>query len=137
MNLKLFQQDCAKKLLILLRDFDPKRDKKDKIETMILSDLHKIWEEIKKPEKFKNSTPDQFFSFEFITLPHKMYLPQQFDLEVGELKKRLDSANPKYLFQNLSSIKSVPADGLKQYITQLWDDIMNEKELNIVSNYLL
>lgn len=132
MNLKLFQQDCAKKLIILLRDFDPKRNKKEKIESMILDDLHKIWGEIKKPEKFINSTPDQFFSFEFITLPHKVYLPQEFDQQVMEIKKRLDSSNPKYLFQNLSHIKSVPADGLKQYIEQLWNDILNEKELNIV-----
>lgn len=132
MNLKLFQQDCAKKLLILLRDFDPKRNKKDKIESMILEDLHKIWKEIKKPEKYKDSTPDQFFSFEFITLPHKVYLPKEFDQEVGEIKKRLNASHPKYLFKNLSSIKSVPADGLNQYIIQLWNDILNEKELNIV-----
>ena len=133
MNLKLFQQECAKKILIMLRDFDPKRNARDKIESMILSDIHKIWEEIKKPEKYKDSKPEQFFKFEFITLSHKVYLPEKFNSEVMELRKRLNSSHENYLFDNLNDQKGVPADGLKQYITQLWTDILNEKELNIPS----
>lgn len=133
MNLKLFQQECAKKILIMLRDFDPKRNAREKIESMILSDIHKIWEEIKKPEKFKDSTPEKFFRFEFITLSHKVYLPEKFNSEVFELRQRLNSTHENYIFDHLSNQKGVPADGLKQYITQLWNDILNEKELNIPS----
>ena len=111
MNLKLFQQECAKKILIMLRDFDPKRNARDKIESMILSDIHKIWEEIKKPEKYKDSKPEQFFKFEFITLSHKVYLPDKFNSESSELDRitcfhtieyRLVRKNMlfKFLFQN-------------------------------------
>ena len=133
MNLKLFQQECAKKILIILRDFDPKRNQKDKIESLILSDINKIWAEIKKPDKFKGSSPDQFFTFEFITLPHKKYLPEQFKNEVFQLRERLDEKHEKYIFSHLSQIKSIPADGLQQYVIQLWENILNEKELNIPS----
>ena len=65
MNLKLFQQECAKKILFVLRDFDDKYDVKEKISEMILQDIYSIWEGIKKPEKYKDFTPDKFFEFEF------------------------------------------------------------------------
>ncbi|MCQ2819974.1 MAG: hypothetical protein MJ252_22130 [archaeon] len=132
MNLKLFQQECAKKLLILLRDFDSRRNQKEKIEAMILQDLHNIWSEIKKPKGMETYGPEKFFSFEFVTLPHKVFAPEEFNTEVGKLKARLNTEHPEYLFGGLSDIKSVPADGLKQYVDQIWNIILNEKELNIV-----
>ncbi len=133
MNLKLFQQNYSKKILILLRDFDPSRNKKDKIESMILNDIYNIWSEIKIPEKYKGKKPNDFFTFEFITLPNKIYVPDQFDKECDILKKRLKHDHENYIFSNLNDIKNVPADGLQQYINQLWNDILNEKELNIPS----
>ena len=133
MNLKLFEQKTAKKILIFLRDFDPSRNKKDKIQELILEDIHKIWKEIKIPDEHAGKGPDYFFSFEFITLPHLIYRPDDFRGEIDILRKRLEKNEPNYFFNNLSSIKNVPADGLKQYVTQIWNDIMNEKELDIPS----
>lgn len=133
MNLKLFQQECSKKILIVLRDFDSSRNVKSKIEEMILKDIKSIWNDIKKPEKYRDSEPSNFFEFEFITLPHKKYFEEKFDEEVKLLRNRLEAGNPQYLFNHVSSSKNVPADGIKQYIFQLWNDIINEKELNIPS----
>ena len=133
MNLKLFQQECSKKILIVLRDFDASRNQKSKIEQLILQDIMNIWNDIKKPEKFKDSLPGNFFEFEFITLPHKKYLPELFDSEIAELRKRLDESSSNYIFKHVSSEKNVPADGIKQYVAQIWNDIVNEKELNIPS----
>ena len=100
MNLKLFQQNYSKKILILLRDFDPSRNKKDKIESMILQDIHNIWDEIKIPDKYKGKKPEDFFTFEFITLPNKIYVPDKFDQEVAVLKERLKHDNENYIFSN-------------------------------------
>ena len=133
MNLKLFQQNYSKKIIILLRDFDPSRNKKDKIESMILNDIYNIWNEIKIPEKYKGKKPNDFFTFEFVTLPNKIYVPKEFDIECDLLKQRLKHDNENYIFSNLNDMKNVPADGLQQYINQLWNDILNEKELNIPS----
>ena len=133
MNLKLFQQNYSKKILILLRDFDPSRNKKDKIESMILQDIHNIWDEIKIPDKYKGKKPEDFFTFEFITLPNKIYVPDKFDQEVAVLKERLKHDNDNYIFSNLNDMKNGTADGLQQYVNQLWNDILNEKELNIPS----
>ncbi len=133
MNLKLFQQECSKRILIVLRDFDAKRNEKTKFENLILSDIMNIWKEIKKPEKYQDSSPRDFFEFEFIPLPHKKYQPKEFDAETNELRKRLNEDHPQYFFNHVSKEKNVPADGLKHYIAQLWSDIINEKELNIPS----
>ena len=133
MNLKLFEQKRAKKIIIFLRDFDPTRNKKGKIESLILEDIHKIWSEIKIPEKYAGKVPENFFSFEFITLPHLIYKKDDFNKEIEDLRKRLDKNDQNYFFNNLSSIKNVPADGLKQYVNQIWKDILNDKDLNIPS----
>ena len=133
MNLKLFEQKTAKKIIIFLRDFDPNRNRKDKIESLILEDIHKIWKEIKLPEKFEGKGPENFFSFEFITLPHLIYCKNDFDKEIENLRQRLDKTNEKYFFSNLSSIKNVPADGLKQYVNQIWKEILSDKDLDIPS----
>jgi hypothetical protein len=132
MNLKLFQQECAKKILIVLRDFDPKRNQLTIIQDLIIKDINKIWSEIKKPEKYKDSTPNNFFQFEFITLPHKKYFEAQFDEEIKAIRKRFNHDHPDYLFNHVNAEKNVPADGIKHYCIQLWSDIINEKDLNIV-----
>ena len=133
MNLKLFEQKTAKKIIIFLRDFDPTRNQKDKIQSLILEDIHKIWKEIKIPEAYAGKGPEHFFSFEFITLPHLIYRKDDFNNEILNLRKRFDKNDENYFFNNLSSIKNVPADGLKQYVTQIWTDILNDKDLDIPS----
>ncbi len=89
MNLKLFEQKTAKKIIIFLRDFDPSRNKIEKIQKLILEDIHRIWSEINIPEKYQGQGPEKFFSFEFITLPHKVYMSDKFDEEIIKLRERL------------------------------------------------
>lgn len=76
-NLKLFDQHSSKKLLFVLRDYDS-RIQFDTIKAMIDKDLKQIWSEIYKPEKYANSSPDDFFSFEFAMMPHKIFQPDEF-----------------------------------------------------------
>jgi hypothetical protein len=137
MNLKLFQQECAKKLLIVLRDFDPSRNIKSKIEELILKDINNIWNDIVKPERYKDSSPSNFFKFEFITLSHKKYREELFEQEVKEMRQRLLPGGEGYLFDHIKAEKNVPSDGLKQYFNQIWNDIINEKDLNIVRILLI
>jgi len=99
---------------------------------LILVDLNKIWAEMKKPEKFANSTPTNFFKFEFITLPHKIFCPQDFDSEVGKLRERLEPGSEGYVFSHIVKEKNIPSDGLMHYFKQIWSEIQNEKDLNIV-----
>jgi hypothetical protein len=70
-NLKLFDQKSSKKLLFVLRDFDDRGNNFDRIKGILEGDLKKIWAEIYKPEKYANSTPTDFFQFEYCMMPHK------------------------------------------------------------------
>ena len=133
MNLKLFQQECAKRIIIVLRDFDERYDVKEKITELILSDINTLWKEIKKPEKFKDYTPDQFFEFEFTTLAHKFYYEDQFKSQVALLRNRLFREDPTYIFRHVSEEKTVPIDGLSIYCRHIWGDIISNKDLNIPS----
>lgn len=133
MNLKLFQQECAKKILIVLRDFDERYDVKERITQLILQDIHNLWKEIKKPEKYKDYSPNRFFEFEFITLSHKFYYEEKFEKETNELRSRLTKNNFDYLFHHVAAEKNVPFDGISLYCKQLWNDIISNKDLNIPS----
>ena len=131
MNLKLFQQECAKKILIVLRDYDEKRYKKEKFSKQIMDDINVIWNDIKKPEQFTSTTPESFFEFEFITLPHKIYREDEFDKEVKVIRERLLADSKEYLFSHTKYGKNIPIDGYMHYCMQVWDTIINEKDLNI------
>lgn len=138
MNLKLFQQESAKKLVIVFRDFDENCDDKDRLAECIIADIKQIWNEIKKPEKFKNCPPEQFFTFEFLTLAHKFYFEDKFLAGVEEIKKRLrkpanDKDMDKYLFNHVKYEKNVPIDGMFKYTWDMWSNIINNKDLNIPS----
>ena len=45
---------------------------------MIDKDLKQIWSEIYKPEQYADSSPEDFFSFEFVMMPHKIFEPDAF-----------------------------------------------------------
>lgn len=131
MNLQLFQQECEKKIVVVLRDFDENNDDKDRLAEGIFGDLKQIWNEIKKPEKYVNCKPEEFFKFEFFTLPHKFYFPELFEQGINEIKKQLLKDSDKYIFNHVNYEKNVPIDGLFQYTWNMWSSIINNKDLNI------
>jgi hypothetical protein len=132
MNMKLFQQECAKRILIVLRDFDENYDNKANITKMILEDIYKLWDEIKKPERYKDYTPNMLFEFEFITVAHKFMREDKFKSDILELRKRLESSDEKFLFSHVNGEKNVPAEGLAHYAENIWKDIVSNKDLKIV-----
>ena len=71
-NLKLFEQNSSKKLCFVLRDFASNLNP-DNIKRDIDKDISRIWSEIYKPEKYAHSSAHDFFSFEFIMMPHKIF----------------------------------------------------------------
>jgi hypothetical protein len=133
MNLKLFQQECAKKILFVLRDFNLNNDNKEKITDLILKDIYNIWSEVQKPERYKDYTPDKFFEFEFVTLPHYYYNSQEFDNEVSILRSRFSKDNDNYLFSHSNQEKNVLSQDLNMYFSKIWSTILSDKDLNIVS----
>ena len=132
-NLKLFQQESEKKIVIVLRDFNEFQDDKNQLMDSIFGDIKKIWSEIKKPEKFKDAAPEKFFKFDFYTLPHKFYEPEKFNDAIEVIKNDLkkNENNNKYLFDHVNYDKNVPIDGFSKYTWDMWSTIINNKDVNI------
>ena len=138
-NLKLFDQHSSKKLLFVLRDYDS-RIAFATIKNMIDKDLQQIWSEIYKPEKYASSKPEDFFQFEFAMMPHKIFQPDDFLAKANEIRARFDLDATDTLFLTATD-ENVPADGLPVFISQTWQVIRENKELNLpgqremVANY--
>ena len=138
-NLKLFQQESEKKIIIVLRDFDPKLDDLTKLKETIMNDMKQIWEEIPKPDAFKDKPCSQYFKFEFLTLAHKFYQTDKFNEGIEEIKQKLKrekddnktGANPDSIFSLVNYDKNVPIDGFYKYTLDMWTSILNNKDLNI------
>ena len=60
-NLKLFDQQCMKKLLFVLRDFDDRDENAEELMQKLLRDMEAVWASIYKPEKFAHTKPKDFF----------------------------------------------------------------------------
>lgn len=116
-NLKLFDQQSSKKLLFVLRDYD-NRIKFEQIKAMIDKDLNQIWSEIYKPDQFANSKPEDFFAFEFIMMPHKIFEPDEFTRKAYELRGRFDreASDTLFLDHGTNTPQNVPMDGMPVFV---------------------
>jgi hypothetical protein len=57
-----------------LRDFDDRSNNEQVIKHIIEEEIDHIWKEIYKPaEHLFSSTAGDFFDFEFVMLPHKIF----------------------------------------------------------------
>lgn len=116
--------------MFVLRDFDDRGNNFERIRTIIDTDINNIWNEIYKPEQYKNSKPSEFFDFEFYMLPHKIYEEEKFYEKAKELKGRFDIKASNTLFPTQEG-KNTPMDGLSIFIDKTWEKIRTQKELNL------
>ena len=138
-NLKLFQQESEKKIIIVLRDFDQDHEDLSKLKETIMNDMRQIWDEIPKPDAFKGKPCSQYFKFEFLTLAHKFFKTEEFNKGVELIKQRLKREkddhktgnNMDSIFSLVNYEKNVPIDGFYKYTLDMWTNILNNKDLNI------
>lgn len=123
-NLKLFDQQCNKKLLFVLRDFDDHNDF-ESIKGILEKDLTTIWSEIYKPEQHANTKYSDFFQMEYQTMPHKRYQEAAFVEQAAALKHRFEIGAADSLFLSDAQQKNVPMDGMPVFVSQSWDTIRN------------
>jgi hypothetical protein len=130
-NLKLFNQSSAKKLLFVLRDFTDKGNNFEMIKKMLDTDVTNIWAQIYKPEQYADSKPSDFFHFEYCMLPHKVYMEEQFVEQCKILRGRFDAKAENSLFPQGDDANNIPIDGLCCFIDKTWEKIKTQKELNL------
>jgi hypothetical protein len=104
----------------------------------LIQDLTRIWSTIAKPQGLENSKIEDYFDFGFAALPHKILQPEKFLEEVDKLSTRFTAGHrstkdheyvggvflPEYH-------RRIPADGLSVYAEGVWDQIANNKDLDL------
>lgn len=119
-NLKLFAQNQSqKKLIFVLRDFNPYENNRESMINLLEGNVKNIWNEIYKIDKFENSSAHDFFEFEYYMMPHKVYQPKEFIEAAKTLRQRFNVNDPETIFPNVES-HNVPIDGLPMYIENCW-----------------
>lgn len=104
----------------------------------LIQDLTKIWSSISKPPGLENSKIEDYFDFAFSALPHKILQPEKFLSEVEVLGKRFTAGHRSTKDQEFVGgvflpeyHRRIPADGLSHYAQGIWDQIVNNKDLDL------
>ncbi|KAK6211976.1 Dynamin-like GTPase that mediates homotypic ER fusion [Pestalotiopsis sp. IQ-011] len=114
------------------------------LQNTILQDLSKLWSSISKPQGLENSRIEDYFDFAFSALPHKILQPEQFVAETNKLGQRFVAASRgsktpgQHGEQELAGgvflpeyHRRIPADGFSVYAEGIWDQIVNNKDLDL------
>lgn len=144
-NLQLFLKDkqtTSRSLIyFVIRDFLGTTPLQN-LRNTLMQDLSKIWTSLSKPSGLENSSIDDYFDFAFTALPHKIYAPDKFAQAVSEMSKRFKEGHRDPRRDLLRSEfesgvflpeyhRRIPADGLTHYAEGVWDQIVNNKDLDL------
>ncbi|GAP90094.1 putative protein SEY1 [Rosellinia necatrix] len=146
-NLQLFLKDKQSTprslLFFVIRDFIGNTPLANLRNTLV-QDLTKIWSSISKPQGLEKSRIEDYFDFAFGALPHKILQPEKFVDEVKKLGKRFVTGNRNsktqldHGEQELGGgvflpeyHRRIPADGFSVYAEGVWDQIANNKDLDL------
>jgi protein SEY1 len=110
----------------------------ENLRNTLIQDLTKIWTSISKPQGLEKSKIDDYFDFAFAALPHKILQPDQFVAEVGKLGTRFVAGHRSTKDQEFTGgvflpeyHRRIPADGFSVYAEGIWDQIVNNKDLDL------
>jgi hypothetical protein len=117
-------------LLFVIRDFTSQTPI-EKLGATMLGYLSKIWASLNKPPGKESSTIDEFFDFDFVGLPHKIFARDAFESEVSKLRTRfVDKSYPTHLFKAIYH-KHIPADGFPHFAGGIWTKIVTNRDLDL------
>ena len=109
----------------------------------LIQDLSRVWSGLNKPPGLEKSKIEDYFDFAFAALPHKILEPDRFVSEVEKLGTRFrdgfrDSRRDAFKSDQDSDgvflpeyHRRIPADGFSIYAQQVWDQIVNNKDLDL------
>ena len=147
-NLELFLKDKDRKsaprslLFFVIRDHLGTTPLAN-LRNTLKQDLGRIWAGLNKPKGLENSKIEDYFDFAFTTLSHKILKPEEFEKDVARLGTRFktnardprrdhlaDSELSGGVFLN-EYHRGIPADGFSHYAAGVWDQIVNNKDLDL------
>ncbi|BFZ58040.1 Dynamin-like GTPase that mediates homotypic ER fusion [Savitreella phatthalungensis] len=104
----------------------------DSLAQTLTADLDKMWAELSKPDGLKDAKLADFFDLQFAGLGHKVLTPDKFDNDVRDLRQRFEAGLIKTEYA-----RDVPLDGFPAYASQIWQVILENKDLDLPSQQLL
>lgn len=117
-------------LLFVIRDHVGATPMKNLTATLT-QDMERIWDSLSKPEHLASTTIYDYFDLSFAALPHKVLMPEKFEIEVKELRKRfIDPKREDYVFKPVYH-KRIPADGVGFYMEGIWEQVLTNKDLDL------
>ncbi|TVY55667.1 Protein sey1 [Lachnellula cervina] len=146
-NLQLFLKDKQSNprslLFFVIRDHIGATPLSNLRNTLI-ADLTNIWTSLSKPPGLEKSKIEDYFDFAFAALPHKILQPDKFVTEVERLGTRFRVGHRSAKSHGLHSDheleggvflpeyhRRIPADGFSVYAEGIWDQIVNNKDLDL------
>ncbi|CAH0059483.1 unnamed protein product [Clonostachys solani] len=143
-NLQLFLKDKQSTprslLFFVIRDHIGTTPLANLRETLI-QDLTKIWSSISKPQGLEKSRIEDYFDFGFAALPHKILQGEKFVSEVQVLGSRFTAGHRSKGSRSENELEGglflpeyhrrIPADGFSVYAEGVWDQIVNNKDLDL------
>ncbi|KAI4275817.1 MAG: hypothetical protein LQ337_002918 [Flavoplaca oasis] len=110
----------------------------------LIQDLSRIWAGLSKPKGMEDSKIEHYFDFAFSALPHKILQPEKFVSECTKLGTRFREGQRDPRRDPLRSEEEldrgiflpeyhrrIPADGFSIYAENVWDQIVNNKDLDL------
>ncbi|KAI4143283.1 MAG: hypothetical protein LQ340_007057, partial [Diploschistes diacapsis] len=108
----------------------------------LVADLTKIWQGLNKPAGMEKSKIEDYFDLAFAALPHKILQPERFVEEVEKLgtrfrdgSRRRDSVRDDHELGGGIFLpeyhRRIPADGFSVYAEGVWEQIVNNKDLDL------
>ncbi|KAL3427614.1 protein sey1 [Phlyctema vagabunda] len=110
----------------------------------LIQDLTNIWSTLSKPKGLEKSKIEDYFDFAFAALPHKILQPKEFVTEIENLGRRFKTGHRASRAQGLAIDdelnggvflpeyhRRIPADGFSVYAQGVWDQIVNNKDLDL------
>ncbi|KAL9087939.1 MAG: hypothetical protein Q9159_003381 [Coniocarpon cinnabarinum] len=113
------------------------------LKSTLMQDLSRMWASLSKPKGLENSKIQDYFDFAFVALPHKVLQPEKFASEIERLGTRFreGTRNPKLEAAGLEDDskgvllpeyhRRIPADGFSHYASSIWDQIVDNKDLDL------
>ena len=112
------------------------------LQNTLMADLQRLWSGITKPKGLEDSKISDYFDFAFVALPHKILRPADFEKEVDKLSTRFREGYKDPRKQGLLTEDSqplfmpeyhrhVPADGFPFYAKNVWEQIVENKDLDL------
>lgn len=103
-----------------------------------------MWSGLNKPAGLEKSKLEDYFDLAFVTLPHKILQPEKFVSEVSQLRTRFREGQRDPRREALQGgeelergvflpeyHRRIPADGFSIYAEGVWDQIVNNKDLDL------